>query len=135
MKGAMQEPQVAAAAEALAAAGVQAGADDERQHFMNNVVTVYGIQHAVDNLTKSVHSSLQHWGTFHDQLKQFEALLKKPWRKERFIATCLKNTPLEGSVGVVKAFSQSLYEARWKEVVRFIKHLKPVIIVLRQGFD
>eukprot|EP00973_Karenia_brevis_P016815 2304499-Karenia_brevis.AAC.1 len=45
------------------------------QHFMEEAIPIYGIQHAIDNISKDTHSSLQYWDTFWNSLKQFSNLL------------------------------------------------------------
>ena len=110
------------------------GGEGDRLYFLPNTLPIYGMQHCIDNLTKAVHESLTHWPSFLAELNNFESLLMKDGRKDRFMSSCLIGN-LENSRGRVRNFHKNLYEARWREVVGFLKHLKLVLPVLRQGFD
>ena len=78
------EPVAAADA---AHGGVGAAAPRERAHFMEHALTVYGLQHCIDNLTSAVHQELSYWDRFYPQLKNMEALLKRKERRDRFCIT------------------------------------------------
>jgi len=89
--------------------------------FLPNSLTIAGLQHIMRNLCNDVHTSLSHWRCFHAELKHFEGLLCMGERRQRYIWTCLRGTPFEGQSGRFERFTGSLYEARWKAVLQFLK--------------
>ena len=56
-------------------------------------------------------------------------------RRQRFVYTCLYNSPWHESAKLFRNWSQTLYEDRSKEVCNFLKRLKSVLRVLRQAWD
>jgi hypothetical protein len=49
------------------------GAD---QYFMQNALTMAGLQHVVDNLCSETHQHMTHWASFYSDLKSLEAFLR-----------------------------------------------------------
>ena len=41
----------------------------KREFFMEEGIPIYGLQHCVHNLTKSIHESLTYWSKFYNILK------------------------------------------------------------------
>ena len=103
--------------------------------FLENALPVLGLQHVVFNLLREVESALPFWHAFFRELKNFEALLNWKFRSQRFVATCLRNTPFADSQHRFENFNQSLYEARWHEVAKFVAKVLPVLGILRATFD
>ena len=106
-----------------------------RSTFMPSALCSYGLMHCMDNLTADMHKDLSWWSEFHKQLKQMEALLTRQDRRERFIHTCVKPSHLADQHRLFNKFTQTLYEGRWKEIVHFLKMLKPLLPVLRSCWD
>ena len=102
--------------------------------FMPRALEVPGLMHIVDNLLADAHRVMEHWPIFFEQLKTFESFLVVPDRRRRFIWTCLKDQPLEFATRYVERWSSTLYEKRWKEVVRFSKALIKILGYLVRGF-
>ena len=111
------------------------GAGSPHEFFMPRSLSFVGMQHTCHNITKDVHSSMAHWPDHFKQLKQFEALLKVPERRQRYVASCLMGTPAEPLARRFKQFGHSLYEARWREVVAFIKALNELLPILCKTWD
>ena len=108
---------------------------DDTVFFFPEALTVAGLQHIVSNLTADVHQGMKHWAHFFDNLKTLESLLRVDERRQRFIWTCLHGTALQGQGFRFRKFSASLYEARWHEVVNFLKCLKPLLSTLVRAWD
>ena len=105
------------------------------RYFLENALPVMGIQHVVYNLLKEVHVTLPFWKSVFQDLKNFEALLNWKFRRNRFIATCLRGTPFASHEWRFENFSQHLYEARWHEVAKFVNKLLPLLGTLRGCWD
>ena len=123
---------------------LEADADDERpaqpnvdinRFFLENALPVMGMQHCVYNLLKEIHTAIPFWDVFWHDLKNLEALLNWRFRRQRYIATCLRGTPLADLESQFESFSQSLYESRWHEVANFIKKLEPLLAPLRSTWN
>jgi hypothetical protein len=60
-------------------------------------------------------------GYIFQQLKNIEAFLNISESVDRFCWTCLRRTPFRIYEHQFEKFRQSLYEARWREVMLFLK--------------
>ena len=107
----------------------------KREFFMEEGIPIYGLQHCVHNLTKSIHESLTYWSKFYNMLKNVGGLLMMKERRERFSATCLQGTHFQHRAHLFKRFSKTLYEKRWREVCSFLKSLQELLPTLRQAWD
>ena len=95
--------------------------------LMPEGLAVTGLQHVVDNLNHDVHKALQHWDNIYGQLKQFEHLLRNGDSRRIFCWTCLHARAPESVNAKFKLFKASLYEARWYDVLRFLKKLPSLL--------
>ncbi len=103
--------------------------------FMPKALGVPGILHIISNALAEVTSKLSQWETFWNQLKMFENLWKYG-RLQRFIAYCVKQTPLtERSVELFRLQLGSLYLHRWNAVVRFCIRLHSVLPLIRATWN
>jgi len=93
--------------------------------FMYNAILVPGLYHIIHNLAHNMHESLSHWPDFYSDLKHIERLMKN-FRRERFVATCVKRTDFAESDALFEGFSASLHEKRWNDMVKFCVALKPL---------
>ena len=116
------------------AAAVQPNLDVGR-YFLENALPVMGMQHIVFNLLKETHTAIPFWDAFWHNLKNLEALLNWRFRRQRFISTCLRNTPMADMESLFDTWSQSLYEKRWREVSSFVSKLEPILGALRATWD
>ncbi|CAE7589529.1 unnamed protein product [Symbiodinium sp. CCMP2592] len=105
------------------------------RYFLENALPVMGLQHVVFNLLKEVHTTLPFWKPVFQDLKNVEALLNWKFRRNRFIATCLRGTPFASHEWRFENFTQGLYEARWHEVAKFVNKLLPLLGTLRACWD
>ena len=94
-----------------------------------------GLQHIVHNMSEDVHTSLSHWEEYMKQLKQLEALMRVEERRERFIWSCLRNTPHAKFEHRFERFKGSLHEGRWREVVFFINAISRLLGPLATAWD
>ena len=78
---------------------------------------------------------MSHFDISHPRLKTFEALFTDGDRVKRFIWTCLRGTEYENASDRFELFSETLYEARWKQVAKFSKALLKIIPVLAKTRD
>ena len=106
-----------------------------QRYFLPNALPVMGMQHCVHNLLKQVHTTLEHWHEFWQDLKNLESLLNWPFRRRRFIVTCVRGSPFQHLEERFEGFSQSLYEARWHEVAKFVGKVRPLLGPLRSVWD
>jgi hypothetical protein len=105
------------------------GADFAKQFVFRFAMAVPGVLHIVHNLCKDMHHAYPGWDALWETLKNFEALLTKKFRRQRFINSCIqdiRDVPQE-SLASLNSFSQSLYEKRWGCVLQFISHLAPFL--------
>ena len=109
--------------------------EDADRFFMNNSLTIPGMQHIIHNMYKDVHEKLEGWDDFYVELKNLAGLLGVKERRQRFQFTCLDGTRFEAYSYLFDDFSASLYEARWGEVVKFMKETRKLVIVLRLAWD
>ena len=107
----------------------------ENEFYLDNAVPVYGMAHCVNIMTSSIHRNLPDWDWFHDRLKNMEQMLHMLERRQRFCWTCVRGTAYECKQGIILAFSATLYDKRWKEVVAFTKKLKSVVPTLCANWD
>ena len=114
----------------------QDGVSENAKSLMPNALPIYGLQHMTMNISKDVHTKLKYWPTFFKHLKNFGALLSglQGDRRRRFIWTCLRGTAHQASKRLDK-WSATLYEARWGEIVAFLKRFSKVLHLFRQGWD
>ena len=101
--------------------------------LMPGAMPIAGFQHVVSNLCADIHQGMAHWLQFYAELKACEALLRIPERRQRFIWTCLRNSPFDSQARRFERFDASLYESRWHEVLRFLKCLQPLLPVLARA--
>ena len=111
------------------------GKADAPKHFMPNCMAFGGLQHVVNNLCEDVHKGLAHWPTFYTQLKVLEVFLRTDERRQRYIVTCLRGSRLASPEHRFEKFEASLYEGRWHEVLRFLRALKPLLLILSRTWD
>ena len=103
--------------------------------LMPNAMAWAGLEHVSDNALSEVHKNLVHWPVFFASLKNFEGLLRKPQRRRRLVWTCLHGRRYQKLSVYFKNFSASLYEKRWKEVLRFLRALIPLLKPLALCWD
>ena len=104
--------------------------------MMPKSFTIAGLQHISHNLLQDVHSSMQHWETFHAQLKVLEGFLRIPERRSRFIVTHLKGSVFEKEEHLFTGhFSEALYEHRWRNIIDFLLHAQKLLPILAATWD
>ena len=96
---------------------------------------VPGVQHIVDNMSAEVHMAISYWSSFWVALKNCEALLSEPSRCRHFIWKCMRDSVWSHAIPQIEAFSYSLYEKRWHEIIRFCKGLQPLMGFLKACWD
>ena len=72
---------------------------------------------------------------YYAQLKTLECFLRVEERRQRFVWTCLRGSPLAGHEHKFQRFIGSLYELRWHEVVSFLKQAAPLLPILSRAWD
>ena len=107
----------------------------QSQCFMDNALSVAGLQHLCHNLTQDVHEHMPQWNRFFDDLHVLQKLLAHPDRKERFIWSCIRDTPFADQEKQIKSFAARLYEPRWGAVVGFMRALQPLLNTLTNAWD
>eukprot|EP00971_Amphidinium_carterae_P350147 6491404-Amphidinium_carterae.6 len=103
--------------------------------FLPSALPIVGLEHIANNMTTEVHSRLGHWEAYHSKLHVLASFLTRRWRRERYIVTCLAETPLSVHAHQIREFSATLYEKRWHHAVLFIKQLWTVFPILQQTFS
>ena len=102
---------------------------------MQHAIPIAGMQHIIHNLNAEAHQHLSHWDTFYRQLKVVEALLRIDERRQRYCWTCVRHTPFVNTAYLFDKFSESLYEARWREVMKFLLEVRPLLNVMRNTWS
>ena len=100
--------------------------------YLRNAMPIPGSGHTVHNSIKDLHTALDHYQEFLDQLKVVELALHHPGRKERILATCFEGTPFDVHRGLVEHFTCTLYEERWGAVSEFCREVMAPLAVLRR---
>ena len=59
----------------------------------------------------------------------------KTFRRHRFLHSCIRGTIHANSEHLFQTWSHTLYAARWREVISFLRHLVPVLPTLTIAFD
>ena len=95
--------------------------------FLPNCMTIAGLQHIMHNASQDVHLRMRGWKPFFHDLKNLEALLGVPERRQRFIFTCLRGTAFSHHEKALQSFSCNLYEARWHQVTAFVSAIQPLL--------
>jgi hypothetical protein len=108
---------------------------DGRVFFMPSAMTIAGLQHIVNNLSADTHKSLKFWEAFFSELKNLEAFQNVPDRVDRYLWTCLRGTRYQVFEHQFANCGQTLYEARWHEVMLFLKKVVKVLQTLILTFD
>jgi hypothetical protein len=103
--------------------------------LMANGITIAELQHICDNAQSLIHTELEHWNEFWLELKVFEGLLGCPERMRRYMWTCVRGTRLAWTEDKLNGFSATLYEKRWKEVVNFLKQLRPRLNLIHKTWN
>lgn len=103
--------------------------------LMPGAIPVAGIQHIVNNMCADVHESMSHWSAFFADLKVLEAFLRMEERRLRYVWTCLRGTPSAALEERFKRFRGSLYQARWHEVLQFLRAVSPLLPILARTWD
>ena len=104
--------------------------DDAQESFLPAAMAVAGLEHVANNMLHDTHTKLSCWESFYSQLRNLSKLLTAHWRRERFLSSCLSNSPLVTHAGRLQRWSQGLYEHRWHHVLLFLKALIPVLSLL-----
>jgi len=86
--------------------------------FIFNSLSWIGLQHTSSIVCSEVHKTISHWNEFYEQLENTEALLRVHDRRHRFNKSCMD----DGDT-TFKVWDASLYEAWWREVIRFLQGL------------
>lgn len=104
-------------------------------HFVPNALCIAGLQHICNNLCCDCHTKCEGWPVFWNQLKQVEGLLNRRWRREKYVRGCLRGSPHACFEVLFETFNHSLYEKRWREVIRFLRGVTELLPILRSTFS
>ena len=99
-----------------------------------NAMQIPGLEHICDNLLHAMHTPLQHWASFYQDLHNISGLLENKFRRERFIAQCLHGTAWSGFAQTFDHFPATLLSHRWHNVLQFIKRMSPLLPILQSSF-
>lgn len=102
--------------------------------FLPLAITIPGILHLINNLTKEVSINMAHWSIFHGQLKCF-VLLWLEGRIDRYLEFCLAPSEFAGRRSNFDIKLGHLYEARWSEVIKLCRKLSALLPVMRLTWD
>ena len=64
--------------------------------MLRNSVPIAALQQIIDNMAKSAHTHLVGWQNFYTSLKVLEHFLRGKESRDRFIKTCIRDTPSAG---------------------------------------
>ena len=95
--------------------------------FLVESLTVPGIQHIIDTVTKKMHTALANWDPFHSQLKNLELFLTFKEYRDRYIRTCIRGTAFANQEELFLSWGSTLYENRWHETVTFVRELTVIL--------
>ena len=99
--------------------------------FLPYAIPIAGLEHVTSNLTEEIHTQLGYWQRFWTQLHNLSLLLTRRWRRERFLYNCIQGTAVASHAHELEGWSATLYQSRWREVIRFVRKMLPVWPLLR----
>jgi hypothetical protein len=104
--------------------------------YMPNGYTIAGLQHQTNNLNSDSNKAMSHYKVFFSELKQLESLTSSSDRRQTFIWTCIRKSKYANKEAQIeKLASLSLYEARWHEVVAYLKGVAPLMLAITACFS
>ena len=109
---------------------------DEPQPVMPSCLTVAGCLHIFHNLISDLHTKMEWFNEFWDQLKDIAELLADRHLRDRFIHQCIRGSAaahFEGDFNL--AGVSKLYEKRWQVLVKCLDALMPLLDPLRQAWN
>ena len=104
--------------------------------YMPNGYTIGGFQHQTNNLNADCNKAMSHFKTYFQELKLLESLTTSSGRRQIFVWTCIRKSRfsyLEDRIEKLR--SLSLYEARWHEIVAFVKGIMPLLNAITCSFS
>ena len=100
--------------------------EELRRKMMPSCFDFAGLQHLMDNLLRVNLSQLPMFEPMWNGLKAIVAMLRVTERRMRFVNRCVDGTRYSYAKKKFERFKGSLYENRWREVVSFIRQIKPL---------
>ena len=102
--------------------------------MFRNAFAALGMLHIVHNMCANMRIVYPDGEVFWNRLKDLDAVLTKRYRRQRLIGTCIVDASAVGlgALAQVSKFAWTLYEKRWGCVVDFLKHLQPLLAMLRR---
>ena len=103
--------------------------------LLPNAVAIPGICHTVHNLLKDVDCKLHHWEWFYTRLKNTCALLGRDQARRRLLVTCVQGRSSPHHESLWDKSPPGLYEARWGQVLSYLRAALPMLEILRGCWD
>ena len=110
-------------------------ADTQARTLLPCALAVSGMQHIIHIVCQDMHTVMSGWAQLYEQLHKLHAFLSTKERVDRFLWTCVRNSPLEHRSTEVRGLSRKLYEKMWHVVVSFLKKLMPGFNLLAVAWD
>ncbi len=109
-------------------------AEEGSSFVFRHALTIPGTLHIFHNLCANMETVFPEWSEFWQQLRAFEAILRKPFRRARLISSCVLTTAGAGKaeVSALETFSCALYDKRWGSVTAFVGELMPLLPLLQR---
>eukprot|EP00969_Alexandrium_andersonii_P336732 14884470-Alexandrium_andersonii.AAC.1 len=100
---------------------------------MKRALTVAGMCHVCSNMADDIHTRLDAWPEFYPKLKNVESFLANRETRDLFYHELIRDTRYDTTTAK-DLFSKEiprLYEQRWARVMLFLKHVGPILAIMR----
>ena len=91
-----------------------------------NILRIPGILHIVHGAVEDTIQVLSHGHEFIQQLTHVCHLLRRPWSRQRFLATCMNTFPAKAHAAMYHGFDGHVHSGRWGTITHAIQVLAPL---------
>ncbi|CAE7253642.1 unnamed protein product, partial [Symbiodinium necroappetens] len=112
----------------------QAQADSEG-YFLPRAITVPGLNHVIDNMLSDMNQAFSCWDSWIGEFKPLVALLHHTHLRQRFVATCLKDTRHSWMQRHFETGVPQYADWRWGTTVLVLQRLLPLRRLLQSAWD
>ena len=112
----------------------QAQADSEG-YFLPRAISVPGLNHVIDNMLSDMNQAFSCWDSWNGEFKPLVALLHHTHLRQRFVATCLKDTRHSWMQRHFETGVPQYADWRWGTTVLVLQRLLPLRRLLQSAWD
>ena len=120
---------------APAAAEVDPVQPDPQEYFLPHALAVPGLNHIVENMCSDCNTAMQGWGSWIVSLKPLVSMLHHEYLRNKFVATCIRDTRHAWMESRFKKGLPKFAEWRWGSTVSVLTKLMPLRRFLQASWD